>query len=115
MTVTLPRIKFLDDELRLFIDGQWVVTSGRFPTFNPATGEVLAEVPLATDAEVDAAVEAAARAFRVWRETAPTQRATLLWKLGDLVEAHLEELATIEVLDNGKPIGEARAVDIALT
>jgi phenylacetaldehyde dehydrogenase len=115
MTVIVPKIEFLENEQRLFIDGQWASTGATLPTLNPATGEVLAQVPLAGPAEVDAAVEAAGRAFSAWRTTAPTQRAALLWKLGDLVDAHLEELATIEVLDNGKPIGEARAVDIALT
>jgi len=114
-TVTDPKIEFLQEPPRLYIGGEWVSTGSTISTLNPATGEVLAEVPLAGPSEVDAAVEAAARAFRVWRETAPTQRAALLWRLGDLVEAHLEELATIEVLDNGKPIGEARAVDMALT
>ena len=115
VTVTDPKIEFLQGEQRLLIGGEWVSTGSSISSLNPATGEVLAEVPLAGQAEVDAAVEAAARGFRTWRETAPTQRAALLWKLGDLVDAHLEELATIEVLDNGKPIGEARAVDIALT
>jgi phenylacetaldehyde dehydrogenase len=115
MIVPQPRVEFLERPQRLFIDGQWVTTRETIETLNPATGEVLAEVPLARQAEVDAAVAAAKRAFRGWRETAPTQRAAMLWQLGDLVEAHLEELATIEVLDNGKPIAEARAVDIALT
>jgi acyl-CoA reductase-like NAD-dependent aldehyde dehydrogenase len=84
-------------------------------TIDPATGQTLAEVPVATPAEVDLAVQAASDAFRGWRATPPTQRARLLWKLADLIEEHGEELAAIEVLDNGKPIGEARAVDIALT
>ena len=115
MTVIDQKVEFLQAEPRLLIGGQWVATGASLPTLNPATGEVLAEVPLAGEQEVSAAVDAATRAFRTWRDTAPTQRAARLWKLGDLVDAHLEELATIEVLDNGKPIGEARAVDIALT
>ena len=60
-------------------------------------------------------MQAAADAFRGWRGTPATERARLLWTLADLIEARSEELAAIEVLDNGKPIGEARAVDIALT
>jgi phenylacetaldehyde dehydrogenase len=115
MSTTEPKLKFLGTEPRLFIGGEWVSTGSSLPTFNPASGEILTEVPVAGEAEVDAAVQAAARAFPFWRDTAPTQRAALMWKLGDLVNSHLEELATIEVLDNGKPIGEARAVDIALT
>ena len=114
-TVTDASIEFLRREQRLFIGGEWVSTGASLSTLNPATGEVLAQVPVAGEPEVDAAVEAAERAFRIWRETAPTMRAALLWKLGDLVDEHLEELAVIEVLGNGKPIGEARAVDIALT
>ena len=82
---------------------------------NPATGQTLAEAPLATEREVDAAVTAAARAFDAWRFTPPTQRARLMWHLADLLEANKDEFATIEVLDNGKPMWEAQAVDIALT
>jgi phenylacetaldehyde dehydrogenase len=116
MTSTLqPQIDFLDETMRLYIDGAFVETEGSLPSINPATGEVLANAPLATEREVDAAVLAAARAFDAWRFTPPTQRARLMWKLADLLEANKDELATIEVLDNGKPMWEAQAVDIALT
>jgi phenylacetaldehyde dehydrogenase len=114
-TGTPQRPAFLDGPLRLYIGGRHVSTDGRLATVDPATGETLAEVPLATTAEVDLAVAAAADAFRGWRATPATERARMLWTLADLIEEHLEELAAIEVLDNGKPIGEARAVDIALT
>ena len=116
MTSTLqPQIDFLDETMRLYIDGAFVETEGSLPSINPATGEVLANAPLATEREVDAAVAAAARAFDAWRFTPPTQRARLMWKLADLLEANKDEFATIEVLDNGKPMWEAQAVDIALT
>jgi acyl-CoA reductase-like NAD-dependent aldehyde dehydrogenase len=116
MTSTLqPQIDFLDETMRLYIDGAFVETEGSLPTINPATGEVLANAPLATEREVDAAVAAAARVFDAWRFTPPTQRARLMWKLADLLEANKDEFATIEVLDNGKPMWEAQAVDIALT
>ena len=116
MTSTLqPQIDFLDETMRLYIDGAFVETEGSLPSINPATGEVLANAPLATERDVDAAVAAAARAFDAWRFTPPTQRARLMWKLADLLEANKDELATIEVLDNGKPMWEAQAVDIALT
>ena len=116
MTSTLqPQIDFLDETMRLYIDGAFVETEGSLPSINPATGEVLANAPLATERDVDAAVAAAARAFDAWRFTPPTQRARLMWKLADLLETNKEELATIEVLDNGKPMWEAQAVDIALT
>ena len=114
-TAVPPRPAFIDGPLRLYIGGQHVSTDDRMATIDPATGETLAEVPVASPAQVDLAVQAAADAFRGWRTTPPTQRARLLWALADLIEEHSEELAAIEVLDNGKPIGEARAVDIALT
>jgi phenylacetaldehyde dehydrogenase len=114
-SVVPQRPAFLDGPLQLYIGGRRVSTGSRMATVDPATGETLAEVPVATPAEVDLAVQAATDAFRGWRATPPTQRARLLWALADLIEEHSEELAAIEVLDNGKPIGEARAVDIALT
>ena len=110
-----PEIDFLDRPLRLYIDGAFIETDEGLETLNPATGETLATAPLATEREVDLAVGAAARAFETWRYTPPTQRARLLWKLADLLEANKEEFAQIEVLDNGKPLWEAQAVDIALT
>jgi acyl-CoA reductase-like NAD-dependent aldehyde dehydrogenase len=114
-TITEPRLGFLDRPLRLYIDGAFVETEASLPTVNPATGETLADVPLATAREVDAAVSAAGRAFDAWRFTPATERARLMWKLADLVEANKDEFATIEVLDNGKPMWEAQAVDVALT
>jgi hypothetical protein len=114
-TVTEPKVPFLGEPLCLYIDGRFVETEAALPTLNPATGEMLAEAPLATPREVSLAVEAAERAFEAWRTFPPTQRARLIWRLADLLEENEEELATIEVLDNGKPLGEAQAVDIALT
>jgi phenylacetaldehyde dehydrogenase len=108
-------IDFLQRPLRLYIDGEFVATAGELPVINPATGQTLAHAPLASTADVDLAAGAARRAFEGWRFTPPVQRARLIWTLADKLEERAEELATIEVLDNGKPIGEARAVDIALT
>jgi acyl-CoA reductase-like NAD-dependent aldehyde dehydrogenase len=113
--VTQPQIDFLDRPLRLYIDGAFIETEEGLPTVNPATGQTLAVAPLATEREVDQAVGAAARAFETWRHTPPTQRARLMWTLADLLDANKEELAQIEVLDNGKPLWEAQAVDVALT
>ena len=114
-TISEPRIEFLHRPLRLYIEGAFVETNDSFATVNPATGATLAEVPLATEREVDAAVTAAARAFDTWRFTPATNRARLMWALADVLEANKDEFATIEVLDNGKPMWEAQAVDIALT
>ena len=103
-TVVDPDIAFLRRPQRLYIGGEFVTTAGRLPTVNPATGEVLAEAPLATDREVDSAVAAARSAFPAWRAVPATRRARLLWDLADRLEQHADELATIEVLDNGKPL-----------
>ena len=113
--ITQPRIEFLDRPLRLYIGGEFAATDEHLTVLNPATGEELAQAPLASAADVDRAVTAARAAFPGWRFTPPTQRARLLWGLADRLEALADEFATIEVLDNGKPLGEARAVDIALT
>jgi phenylacetaldehyde dehydrogenase len=110
-----PDLEFLRRPLRLYIDGEFAATSGSLTVVNPATGLPLAQAPLASEQDVDLAVRAAHAAFGRWRFTPPTARARLLWTLADLLEARQEEFATIEVLDNGKPLGEARAVDIALT
>ncbi|MFI7464353.1 aldehyde dehydrogenase family protein [Nonomuraea sp. NPDC049646] len=75
---------------------------------NPATEEVVAEVELADAAEVDRAVERAAKAYRSWREVAPGDRARLLRRFADLVDAHGEELARLELDNAGHPIGNAR-------
>jgi phenylacetaldehyde dehydrogenase len=117
MTSTLaePDIGFLRRPLRLYINGEFAETAQTLTVLNPATGKPLAQAPLATGHEVDLAVRAAHAAFPRWRFTPPAERARLIWALADLLEEHQEELATIEVLDNGKPLGEARAVDIALT
>src|SRR6266545_3815758 len=114
-SMTDPKIAFLSEPLRLYIDGTFVETEQTLPTLNPATGEVLADAPLATAREVGLAVDAAQRAFDDWRFLPPTKRARLIWRLAEVLEENAEELATLEVLDNGKPLGEAQAVDIALT
>lgn len=106
---------FLDRPMRLYIDGAFVETSDSMVTVNPATGQPLANVPLATEREVDLAVGAASRAFDAWRFLPPTQRQRLMWNLADRIEANKEEFARLEVLDNGKPLWEAEAVDVALT
>ncbi|MFI7451685.1 aldehyde dehydrogenase family protein [Nonomuraea sp. NPDC049714] len=75
---------------------------------NPATEEVVADVELADAAEVDRAVERARKAQAAWRDVAPGQRARLLRAFADLVDAHGEELARLEVTNAGHPIGNAR-------
>ncbi len=111
-----PTIDFLTRPKHLFIGGEWVEGIDSFPTSDPATGEVLAEIPIAGADQVDLAVEAATNAFHDgWRDMAATRRQRLIWKLGDLLEEHKDEFAVLEVLDNGKPLWEAELVDIALS
>lgn len=111
-------VSFLQSRHRLLIGGQWVdsVTQKKFPTFDPATGKVLAEVAEASAEDVDEAVKAARSALEKgpWPTMTPSERGRLIWKLADLVEAHADELAVIESLDNGKPRSVARAVDVPL-
>src|SRR5262245_403168 len=101
------------------LDGRFVeAASGRsFPTYDPATGEVLAEVAEGDREDVERAVRAARRAFESgpWPELTPSERGRLLWKLADLVEAHADEIADLESLDNGKPRAVARAADLPLS
>jgi phenylacetaldehyde dehydrogenase len=103
---------------KMLINGEWVdAASGKtFPTYNPATGEVLAEVAEGDREDIDRAVRAARRAFESgpWRNMTPSERGRLIWKLADLIEANLEELAQLETLDNGKPISVSRVADIPL-
>ncbi len=75
---------------------------------NPATGEIIAEVPQGTEADVDRAVEAAKKAWPEWKETTPQERSEVLLKLADLIDAHTDELAEIESRNVGKPIVAAR-------
>jgi len=93
-----------------FVGGEWVdaVEGGTAEIVNPATGETIAEVPQGTQADVDRAVEAAKRAWPEWRETTPQERAEVLLKLADAIDAHADELARVESQNVGKPLAYAR-------
>lgn len=100
---------------RLYIDGEWVESAGAtIPTIDPATEEVIDEVPNATSSEIDAAVAAARTALdrSDWAALLPVQRAALLFRLADLIDAHHEELAALETRDQGQPIGISRMVSV---
>ena len=103
---------------RLFIDGQWVdPQSGQhFKTINPATEEAITDVADASAEDVDRAVQAARRAFESgpWAKMSGADRGRILWKLGDLIEANVQELGRIETLDQGKTITESTRVDVPL-
>jgi len=92
------------------IGGEWVDSSGgeTMEVLNPATGEVIAEVPNATAADVDRAVQAAKKALVEWRETTPGERADLLLKLAAAIDEHTDELAELESLNVGKPLSYAK-------
>ncbi|QDQ41745.1 aldehyde dehydrogenase (acceptor) [Methylacidiphilum kamchatkense Kam1] len=116
----LPKVQnFLKMPKKLFIGGKWVdaVSGKTFPTYDPATGEILAQVAEADKEDVDKAVKAAREAFEKgpWAKMTPSDRGKLIWKLADLIEENLEELAQIESLDNGKPMAVAKAADLPLS
>ena len=103
---------------KLFIGGKWTeAASGRtFATINPATGATLAVLAEADEHDAEAAVSAARKAFESgpWPEMSASDRGRILWKIGDLIDKHNEELGTLETLDNGKPIFESRYVDVPM-
>jgi len=103
---------------RLLINGQWTDGAKKFDTINPATGEVLTQVVEASPEAVDRAVSAARKAFEdrsgPWRKMSASERGRLIWRLADLVEQHIDELAELETLDNGKPIFESLYVDMPM-
>ena len=105
-------------QTQLFINGQWVpARSGRtFATVNPATEEVIAQVAEADAADVEAAVRAARDAFDhgPWPRMDARERGRLMLRLCELIEAEIDELAALESLDNGKPVKDARTIDIPL-
>jgi malonate-semialdehyde dehydrogenase (acetylating) / methylmalonate-semialdehyde dehydrogenase len=98
-------------ELLNYVNGGWQrsVSSEFFDVTNPATAEVLARTPLSWIADVDASVQAAVAAFPAWRRTPPGERVQYLFKLKNLLEEHLDELARLITLENGKTFAEARA------
>jgi len=103
---------------RLFIDGQWVdaASGATFKTTNPATEETITEVAAAGVPDVDRAVQAARRAFTSgpWAKMPGSERGRILWRLGDLIDANLQELARLETLDQGKTITDSLRVDVPM-
>jgi aldehyde dehydrogenase (NAD+) len=105
---------------KLLIGGEWVESSDgkTFDTINPATGEVLTQISAGTRQDVDCAVKAARKAFDdpggAWQKMTASERGKLLWRIADLIEKNIDEIAEIETLDNGKPIFESRYVDVPM-
>ncbi len=114
-----PRVSdFISKPRKMMINGQWVdsISGKTFPTYNPATGKVLAQVAEGAAEDIGVAVSAARRAFDQgpWRRLTSSERGRLIWKLADLLEQNLEEFAQLESLDNGKPLTVARVADVPL-
>jgi phenylacetaldehyde dehydrogenase len=109
---------FVQTEHHMLIGGRYVsAASGKtFPVYNPATGEVITQVPEAESEDVNRAVLAARRAFDEgpWPRMSPSERGRLLWRLADLLERNTDEFAELESLDNGKPFSVARVADVPL-
>jgi betaine-aldehyde dehydrogenase len=103
------------DELRLYIHGALVEATSNetFDNINPATGEVISRIQVASKADVDRAVESARDGFRVWSRMTGAQRGRILMNAVRLLRERNDELARLEVLDTGKPISEASVVDVA--
>ena len=95
--------------LKNFIGGKWVESKGELIDIaNPVNGKVIAKVPFSTAEDVNAAVEAAHKAFPSWRRTPPLERARYLYRLRELIEKNLEEVSRIQTQEHGKVIGESR-------
>ena len=96
----------------LLVGGEWREGAGTFATLDPATGEETGRIALAGATEVDEAVAAARAALAGWKATVPTERARILWKVAELIEAHIDALAELETLDQGKPLFVGRWAEI---
>ena len=97
-------------DLALFIDGKWRKGEGRdhHAVINPATGETLAQLPMATAADLDEALAATAKGFAVWRKTDVNDRAGILHKVAGLIRERAETIAVLLTTEQGKPLAEAR-------
>jgi phenylacetaldehyde dehydrogenase len=120
MTVTLDQNveTFIASPRQMFINGQWTeAASGKtFETPNPATGETLAHIAEGDAEDINRAVRAARAAFEdgPWSRITPSDRGRIIWRIGDLILDHAEELAQLESLDNGKPYAVALGADVPL-
>jgi aldehyde dehydrogenase (NAD+) len=99
-----------------FIDGAWrlPIEGGFFDSIDPASGEKIAAIAQGSAADIDAAVQAARKAFPKWQALTPHARARFLYALARAVQRHSRRLAVLETIDNGKPIRESRDIDIPL-
>ena len=105
-----------DSPKKLLIGGKWVpAKSGKtFETINPATEAVLCQIAEGDKADIDEAVKAARAAFEAgkWSAMGPHERGRMLLKVADLIDKYADELAMLESLDNGKPVTQAKNIDV---
>ena len=110
--------KWLTRPKQNLIGGKWVSAASNktFDVFNPADASVIARVADGDKEDINRAVAAARRAFESgpWRRLTPSERGKLIWRIGDLILEHADELAELESLDNGKPRAVARVADVPL-
>jgi acyl-CoA reductase-like NAD-dependent aldehyde dehydrogenase len=99
---------------QLFINGKWkdAADGEVFDVYSPSSGEKLASCAQAGNKDVDEAIDAAWKAFALWKLTSPSERSKILTKIGDIIMQNAEELAFIESMDNGKPIRETTIIDV---
>ncbi len=111
-----PKARLSTEHYQLLIGGRWRDASdgATITVTSPSAGETLATIPEATKDDVDAAVAAARTAFATWSRTSVTERSQVLLRIADLIEEHADFLATVESMDNGKPIRETTGADIPL-
>jgi phenylacetaldehyde dehydrogenase len=111
-------LSFVSRKHKMFINGKWIdsVSGKTFPTYDPATGEIMGQVAEGDREDIDHAVRAARVAFEQgpWSKLTASERGRLIWKVADLLEENLEEFSELESLDNGKPLAVARAADVPL-
>ena len=107
---------FIDARYGLFIDGKWVAPKTRktFDSISPRNEEKLSEIALAGAADVDAAYQAAAKAFPAWSKLPGSERAKYLFRIARLLQDRAREFAVAETLDGGKPIKESRDFDLPM-
>ena len=100
-----------DADLALFINGSWKIGEGRdlFPVVDPASGATIGEVPMASPADLDEALDAADQGFKLWRAAPAEQRGAVLKKAAALLRERVEPIARLLTLEQGKPLAEARA------
>ena len=100
-----------DADLKLFIDGNWRSGEGRdtFSVINPVTASGIADLPLASPADLEEALAAAARAWPLWRSTDVEKRGAILHQAADLLRTRADHIAAVLTQEQGKPLAEAKA------